>query len=170
MLNHGPLSETSVVSSPGNNTSERLDTWYHHFKNLLGTEHPDIDLNDPFFNIHISDTLPMRCDPFSLEELNVVFKSIKTSKGPDLDNIPPVVWKEESLKSELLYFCNQTLIDGIVSEEWITSALIPVSKKCDLSKPDNYLGIALSPIAAKIFNKLLLNRIVPHIEPLLRDN
>ena len=112
----------------------------------------------------------MRCDPFSLEELNVVFKSIKSSKGPGLDNIPPVVWREESLKSELLYFCNQTLIVGIVSEEWITSALIPVSKKCDLSKPDNYRGIALSHIAAKIFNKLLLNRIVPHIEPLLHDN
>ena len=34
----------------------------------------------------------------------------------------------------------------------------------------NYRGISLIPIAAKIFNKLLLNRIVPHIDPLLRNN
>ncbi|KAL5270844.1 hypothetical protein ACHWQZ_G001493 [Mnemiopsis leidyi] len=31
-------------------------------------------------------------------------------------------------------------------------------------------GISLAPVAAKIFNKLLLNRIYPHVNPLLRPN
>ena len=34
----------------------------------------------------------------------------------------------------------------------------------------NYRGISLMLIAAKLYNKMLLNRIVPHIEPLLRKN
>ena len=33
-----------------------------------------------------------------------------------------------------------------------------------------YRGISLMPIAAKLYNKMLLNRIVPHIETLLRKN
>ena len=40
----------------------------------------------------------------------------------------------------------------------------------DLSLVTNYRGISLLPIAAKIYNKLILNRLVPSVEPLLRDN
>ena len=43
-------------------------------------------------------------------------------------------------------------------------------KKGDLTIPTNYRGITLLPIAAKIYNKLLLNRIVPEVDPLLRKN
>ena len=45
-----------------------------------------------------------------------------------------------------------------------------MSKKGDLTIPTNYRGITLLPIAAKIYNKLLLNRIVPEVDPLLRKN
>ena len=34
----------------------------------------------------------------------------------------------------------------------------------------NYRGISLIPIAAKIYNKLLLNRLLPYVDPLLRNN
>ena len=34
----------------------------------------------------------------------------------------------------------------------------------------NYRGITLMSIAAKVYNKILLNRIRPHLEPLLRKN
>ena len=53
---------------------------------------------------------------------------------------------------------------------WRRSQIIPVPKKGDLSLATNYRGISLLPIAAKIYNKLLLNRILPHVEPLLRKN
>ena len=44
------------------------------------------------------------------------------------------------------------------------------SKKGDLTLALNYRGISLMPIAAKIYNKLLLNRLVPAVDPLLRNN
>ncbi len=50
------------------------------------------------------------------------------------------------------------------------NVIIPLPKKGDLSLMTNYRGISLMSIAAKVYNKILLNRIRPHIDPLLRSN
>jgi len=43
-------------------------------------------------------------------------------------------------------------------------------KKGDLTKTDNYRGISLSQIRAKVYNRCLLNRIRTIIDKLLRPN
>ena len=48
--------------------------------------------------------------------------------------------------------------------------IIPIPKSGNLALTTNYRGISLSAIAAKITNKMLLNRIQPFIDPLLRPN
>ena len=47
---------------------------------------------------------------------------------------------------------------------------MPIPKSGNLNKVDNYRGIAISVIALKITNKMILNRIQPIIDPLLRHN
>ena len=47
---------------------------------------------------------------------------------------------------------------------------VPVPKKGDLTNPFYYRGISLIPIAAKIYNKLILNHLIPHVDPILRMN
>ena len=54
--------------------------------------------------------------------------------------------------------------------QWITNVIIPLPKKRDLSLMTNYRGISLMSIAAKMYNKILLNRIRPQVDPLLRKN
>eukprot|EP00057_Strongylocentrotus_purpuratus_P015031 XP_011669505.1 PREDICTED: angiotensin-converting enzyme-like [Strongylocentrotus purpuratus] len=44
------------------------------------------------------------------------------------------------------------------------------TQKGKISTPQNYRGIALTPVAAKVFNIKLLNRIRSHLEPLLHKN
>ena len=39
-----------------------------------------------------------------------------------------------------------------------------------MSSVTNYSGILLLPILAKIYNKRILNRLLPKVEPLLRNN
>ena len=46
--------------------------------------------------------------------------------------------------------------------------ILPFSKKSDLGLAKNYRGITLTSIAAKIYNALLRNRIVPQIDKILR--
>lgn len=155
---------------PGGNTEQRLNIWFEHFKSLLGSEQPTPDLTAPFFNSPVAKNLPISCKPFCALELDIVLKSLNSSKSPGLDNIPPAVWKLPSLHADLLSFCNKALINGTIPKAWTTTSIIPIPKKGDLTNPNNYRGISLAPVAAKIFNKLLLNRIYPHIDPLLRPN
>ena len=155
---------------PGVSGEERLKVWENHFKTLLGAGQAPTDLSDPFFNKPVSETLPINCDPFTIGELLAVVKKLQSSKSSGLDNIPPSFWKLTEFHPELLKYCNEALIDGNIPEEWTTASIIPLPKKGDLRNPSNYRGISLTSIAGKVFNKLLLNRIYPFIDPLLRPN
>ena len=70
----------------------------------------------------------------------------------------------------LLKYCNLAFTELLCPSVWPKSHIIPFPKKGDLSLATNYRGISLLSIAAKIFNKLILNRLVPKIDPLLRKN
>ena len=52
---------------------------------------------------------------------------------------------------------------------WRQSCIIPLPEKGDLYLATNYRGISLTPIAAKIYSKLLLHRIRPVLENILCD-
>ena len=73
------------------------------------------------------------------------------------------------MKSELLEVCNKTL-NGYRAEIWVKREIITLSKKRDLGDTGNYGGVSLIVVAAKIYNKLLLDRIRPHLGPLPRIN
>ncbi|KAL5272934.1 hypothetical protein ACHWQZ_G000941 [Mnemiopsis leidyi] len=166
------LTSSNVLFSkiPGGTTEERLNIWYEHFKSLLNSSSCSPDLSSPFFNMHVSKTLSISCDPFDLFQLEEVLDSLNSSKSHGLDNIAPTVWKQKPFRRDLLSFWNEALVNGRVPDAWTTASIIPIPKKGDLSKPDNYRGISVAPEAAKIFNKLLLNRIYRHVDPLLRPN
>ena len=59
---------------------------------------------------------------------------------------------------------------GDVPHIWLQGGILPFPKKGDLGVPSNYRGITLSPTAAKIYNRMILYRIRPHLDPILRIN
>ena len=104
-----------------------------------------------------------------MEELNKCIKSFKNNMALGLDNIPIEVWKTTALNMQLHEVCNRTLNRGRV-KIWVKSGIIPLPKRGDLGDTGNYRGISLTVVAAKIYNKLLLERIRSHLDPLLRIN
>ena len=94
---------------------------------------------------------------------------MRNAFGPRV-GIPPLIWKDEHFHTLLLNLCNHTFETLRPPNIWHKSQIIPMPKKGDLSLPSNYRGISLSSIAAKIYNKLILNRLIPFVGPILRKN
>ena len=71
---------------------ERIKKWHDHFKNLLGKEATvegeiDCDIEPVLRNMGIIDS------PFTVEEYQLVKKTIVEGKSSGPDLIPPEVWK-----------------------------------------------------------------------------
>ena len=145
----------------------RLDSWKTYLKQLLSSgntrtsNHPVVPIYETNPNI---DT-----DFFSLADINIAIKQMKLGKAPGLDGIPIEVWQLPKLRKDLLKFCNKTYL-GNRPPEWGISGIVPIPKKGDLTNPENYRGISLTETAAKVYNRLLLNRIRPELEKILRPN
>ena len=52
-------------------------------------------------------------------------------------------------------------------DQWSKSAIKPIPKKLSASLISDHRGISLNTIASKLYNKMLLNRIQTHVDPLL---
>ena len=117
----------------------------------------------------LQHTLPINIENFTMEELNKCIKSFKNNKASGLDNVPIEILKTWALVMQLLEDCNRVL-NGDRAKIWIKSGIIPLPKKGDLGDTGNYRGISLTVVAAKIYNKLLPERIRSHLDPFLRIN
>jgi hypothetical protein len=150
-------------------TNQVICSRSNHFKNLLGKK-ANLPDDQTLPSVNITDTLNIRTSNFVTTELKSAVKQLKASKAFGPDNIPALIWKDTLFHNVLLGLCNHTLNTNQSPKVWHQSQIIPMPKKGDLSLATNYRGISLMPIAAKIYNKMILNRLIPHVEPLLRDN
>ena len=77
--------------------------------------------------------------------------------------------KLEDIKEFLLESCNRVYFLEPIAR-WTNGCILPFPKKGNLSIITNYIGITLTAISAKIYKLMLLNRIRPEIDPILRRN
>ena len=104
-----------------------------------------------------------------MNEYLTVKKEITEGKAPGPDGIPPEVLKRCNIDNIMLKLANKVML-GEKPDQLSESNLITIPKSGDLSNTNNYRGIALSSIAAKVTNKLILNRIRDPIDKHLRPN
>ena len=152
----------------GGNKQKRLENWMSHFRNLLGKPRT-LPAVDTLPKIQICDYLNIPTNEFTINELTPVLNHfLKKALGPD--KIPAILWKDPIFHRLLLDLCNFAYKNHISPSIWLRSQIIPIPKSGDLTLPINYRGIFLLSIAAKIYNKLILNRLRPALEPILRKN
>lgn len=150
----------------GKSAEERVGAWKTHFKNLLGSP-PVVDNEDETIPQMLQD-LPIPDGPFSMEEYQKAKASIKCGKSCGEDGVTPEVLKYVPVDDLALDFINRAYESGKLPEKWSILNIVPVPKSGDLTKTDNYRGISLSSLLAKTFNRMLLNRLRPALDPLLR--
>ncbi|MCP4486191.1 MAG: reverse transcriptase family protein, partial [Gammaproteobacteria bacterium] len=156
----------SAAPLPGyRNKAERAKAWTDHYSKLL--YNPAHTINVGSINT-AKPELPISTSPFSADELDTALKQTKDTYGHD--GIPSLLYKCVDLRNILLPIFNDMLATGKAPEELLVTAILPIPKGVKKFCPENSRGISILPVATKIYNRLLLNRIRTHIEPRLRYN
>ena len=99
--------------------------------------------------------------------VNKVITNLDSSKASGPDCIPVVVLKncEPELSYILAKLFNKCLEDSCFPDCWKVSSVVPVFKNVgERSTAKNYQPVSLLSVVSKVFEKLVNNRIVDHLE------
>ena len=144
---------------------ERLKLWKNCFEQLLG-QPPVLD-HQPIKRVF--NTLPIETGDFTADGLQKSINALHNNKAPGLGGILIEMWKTGRLDEELLEICNKTF-HGDVPGIWLRGGILPFPKKGDLGVTGDYREITLSPAGAKVYNRMILSRICPILDPKLHIN
>ena len=93
------------------------------------------------------------------------------SPGPDYAMTVEVLQTGGAfIVDELTNICQLVFKEKHAPTQWTSSMIIPLPKKGNLELMTNFRGISLTSIAAKVYNRVLLNRIREPIDAILRRN
>ena len=151
-----------------------LSLWSKHFQQLTNSV---IDQSDPI-HTHIrslwSQSFAEESEdvildiPISSEELEGVFSSLKKRKSPGPDSVcnEHLLYGGPLLKVWLLQMYNAILLLESVPSSMKTSSILPIykGKGKDPPNPNSYRGISLSSTISKVFETIILRRIMPVLE------
>ena len=96
-----------------------------------------------------------------------VITNVDLSKASGPDCIPVVVLKncEPELSYILAELFNKCLKESCFPDCWKVSSVVPVFKNVgERSTAKNYCSVSLLSVASKVFERLVNNRIVDHLE------
>ena len=103
--------------------------------------------------------------PFTLKEYQRAKDSLKAGKSCGEDGIVPEVLKWVLIDDLVLHISNKAFMDRELPRHWTIINIIPIPKSGYLTKTDNYRGISLSSVVAKVYNRMILNRFDLNLTP-----
>ena len=150
-----------------NTIKASLNGWKTYFEKLLRSN--DEGDNDNFVpQAIVNDELLINDKPIKLSKMNNALKSLKTGNSVGFDAVPGILLRSGGVNDIILPLMNHTLAIGNSPQAWTASTIVPIPKSGDLSMMTNYRGISLMSVTAKVYSRMLLNRIRPDIESHLR--
>ncbi len=149
------------------NCTASQEEWAEYFKELLNRPPPEQStLPEP-----ATSDLPINVGPIEEWEIAEAVKSLKRGKSAGVDGVTAELLKDggQTVTRTLHKFAAEVFEGVAPPDAWRNVILVFIPKKGDTTKMKNHRGIALMSIAAKVYNRVLLNRLRPHIEPLLTN-
>ena len=126
------------------------------------------------FDDVVKPSTPIQDGAFTEEELIHGISKLARNKAPGIDAIPAevisIISEHSGLKLAMLDIINEVRATGVAPECWKTVVQVPIPKKGDLSQIANWRPICLVNSIVKLMNCMILQRIRPTIEPILRDS
>ena len=156
--------------TPPTSDKELLSEWKEYFSSLLNNCSGQSSSELP---LPAAQDLQIQTDPPTRDETVLAISQMKTNKAAGLDAAITAEALQnggDAMIDVVHRFCAEVYSSLTPPNQWTTSVIVPLPKKGDLSQMTNYRGISLLSIAAKVYNKILLNRIRDHMDPILRKN
>ena len=108
--------------------------------------------------------------PILREEVEVAVKSAKKGKSAGVDSIPSELVQAggEAMIDMLLIICNMIWQTGEWQTPWTQSLIITLPKRGNLQLCQNYRTISLISHPSKVMLRILLNRLKPQTEEIIK--
>ncbi|BHF83403.1 hypothetical protein SprV_0902654500 [Sparganum proliferum] len=138
--------------------SADAERWREHSEHHLNFDTPPTSpLLSSSAEFLPSPTYAVPCDPSSEGAVDVIRK-LRNNKTPGEDGIPAEIYKScvDTLAPSLHEVIEQTWRDKVVPDDWGLGILVPILKKGDKTRCENYRGISLIDVAVKISTIVLL--------------
>ena len=140
---------------------ELLDVWRKYFSNLLNV--PSVTSTRKITPAQVD--LEIRRDDFDRAQIE------KSTKGFDYNiTAEAIKYGGDELAVRLLKLVNVIKTRQKPPSDWTKNLIVPLTKKGGLTEIINYRVISLMSVAAKLYHKLLLNRIRDKLNAKLQVN
>ena len=168
---YGPQSTgtTPILNADGTSLltdrSKILSRWAEHFESVLNRPSeineeaiarlPQVDINNDM------DSAPL------VSEVEKAISQLSCGKAPGSDSIPAEIYKAggSTLTEKLQELFSSFWDKGILPQEFKDASIVHLYKrKGNRQCCDNHRGISLLCIAGKILARVLLNRLITHLE------
>ena len=151
---------------------ELVSDWGKYFCALLNNKSDKVDLTKRPKPREIDIQGIPTCN-ITREEVKLAIKQLKRNKSPG----PDYAMTSEVLKDggdfivdEVYRLCQLIYEHEQAPTQMTSSLIIALPKKGNLQLMCNFRGISLTSILAKVFNRIILNRIQDPVDKLLRNN
>ena len=138
--------------------------WAEHFKQLYQADPPATPLE--ISTMPLEADPPINCDPPTLAEMQAVVRKLKGGKVPGVCGIHGEFLKAggEALDQALHTILCSAWNTCRIPSDWKRGMLVPLWKgKGDRLVCDNNRGVTLLSVPGKVFARILLDRIRPHL-------
>ena len=114
---------------------------------------------------------PINNDSYMREEHEATVKSLKKGKSAGVENIPSELVQAvgEAMIDMLLIICNKIWQTGEWPTLWAQSLSITLPKEGNLQLCQNYRTISLISHPCKVMLRILLNRLKPQAEEIIKE-
>ena len=168
-----PRRPTAILKRDGElaaNSEEIKQQWHDHFEEILNVPSdfsPEVIEEMPSLPPHLELD-----DPPTMEELIAALNALKRGKAGGKTGLLPemLLYGGAGLYDRLLQVMQDVWRSGRVVDDWKNAVIVPIPKKGDLRKCDNWRGISLLDVAGKVFARVIQARLQAIAEGILPES
>ena len=176
-----PLPANMRSSSPHGGTVEGaacIDAWRCHFRDVpvsagsVSASSPDLESDVRRLRRQMYATASRFDFPFSEPELLQVLQQLPANRAPGPDGLTYELYRidDGTMRNALLSFFELVRCWAVVPSVWRSAVVTPLHKTGAEDEFTNYRPISLLCCGLKVFERLLLTRLLPHVNPRIDES